>query len=60
MLMDIPPDLLEAEEIVAYCGSGVLACVPLLALHRAGRNDARLYPGSWSEWSRKGLPIEKG
>jgi len=59
-LMDVPPDLLEAEEIVAYCGSGVLACVPLLALHRAGRDDARLYPGSWSEWSRKGLPAEKG
>ena len=59
-LMDVPPDLLEADEIVAYCGSGVLACVPLLALHRAGRSDARLYPGSWSEWSRKGLPTEKG
>ena len=27
---------------------------------RAGRSDARLYPGSWSEWSRKGLPAEKG
>ena len=59
-VIDLPPDLLEADEIVAYCGSGVLACVPLLALHRAGRTDARLYPGSWSEWSRKGLPAEKG
>jgi thiosulfate/3-mercaptopyruvate sulfurtransferase len=59
-LMDAPADLLGADEIVAYCGSGVLACVPLLALHRAGRDDARLYPGSWSEWSRKGLPAEKG
>jgi thiosulfate/3-mercaptopyruvate sulfurtransferase len=57
---EIPPAVLEAEEIVAYCGSGVAACVSLLALHRAGRTDARLYPGSWSEWSRKGLPVEKG
>jgi thiosulfate/3-mercaptopyruvate sulfurtransferase len=59
-LTDIPANLLETDEIVAYCGSGVLACVPLLALHLAGRDDARLYPGSWSEWSRKGLPAEKG
>lgn len=56
----LPEDVLEAEEIVCYCGSGVAACVPLLALHLAGRTDARLYPGSWSEWSRKGLPAETG
>jgi thiosulfate/3-mercaptopyruvate sulfurtransferase len=56
----LPPEVLEAEEIVCYCGSGVAACVPLLALHQAGRADARLYPGSWSEWSRKGLPSETG
>jgi len=56
----IPPVVLEAEDIVCYCGSGVTACVTLLALARRGREDARLYPGSWSEWSRKGLPIEQG
>jgi thiosulfate/3-mercaptopyruvate sulfurtransferase len=59
-LPELPPEIAGADEIVAYCGSGVLACVPLLALHRTGRNVARLYPGSWSEWSRKGLPVEKG
>ncbi len=56
----IPPAVLEAEEIVCYCGSGVTACVTLLALARTGREDARLYAGSWSEWSRKGLPAERG
>jgi thiosulfate/3-mercaptopyruvate sulfurtransferase len=56
----LPPEVLEAKEIVCYCGSGVAACVPLLKLHRAGRTDARLYTGSWSEWSRKGLPSETG
>lgn len=53
-----PPEVLEAEEIVVYCGSGVTAAVDMLALHALGRTDARLYPGSWSEWCRRGLPAE--
>ncbi len=57
---ELPPRALDADDVVAYCGSGVAACAVLLSLHRAGRDDARLYPGSWSEWSRKGLPAEKG
>ena len=56
----VPDELLEAEELVVYCGSGVTACVDLLALSLAGRPDARLYPGSWSEWSSVGLPLERG
>jgi thiosulfate/3-mercaptopyruvate sulfurtransferase len=55
-----PEDLLRAGEIAVYCGSGVTACVNLLALHEAGRGDARLYPGSFSEWSRRDLPVERG
>ena len=54
----MPAAVLEAEDIACYCGSGVAASATVLALHRAGRDDARLYPGSWSEWSRKGLPAE--
>ena len=34
-----------------YCGSGVTACHNLLALEHAGLHGARLYAGSWSEWS---------
>jgi thiosulfate/3-mercaptopyruvate sulfurtransferase len=50
----------SAREVVAYCGSGVTACVLLLSLAAAGRDDAKLYPGSWSQWSGLGFPVETG
>jgi thiosulfate/3-mercaptopyruvate sulfurtransferase len=55
----LPEGAVEADEIVVYCGSGVTSCVDLLALAGAGRPDAKLYPGSWSDWTARGLPIEK-
>lgn len=54
----VPDDLLEADELVAYCGSGITAAVVLLRLAQAGRSDAKLYPGSWSDWCGRGLPVE--
>ncbi len=50
---------LSGGELVAYCGSGITACVVLHRLALAGR-DAKLYPGSWSEWEQLGLPVERG
>jgi thiosulfate/3-mercaptopyruvate sulfurtransferase len=51
------PDL-PAGEVVAYCGSGVTSCVTIHRLWLAGR-DAKLYPGSWSEWEQLDLPVER-
>jgi thiosulfate/3-mercaptopyruvate sulfurtransferase len=49
-----------AGSLVAYCGSGITACVLVLAAEVAGLGPVRLYPGSWSEWSGRGLPVELG
>jgi thiosulfate/3-mercaptopyruvate sulfurtransferase len=50
-----------ADRVVCYCGSGVTACHNLLALEHAGLTGAKLYAGSWSEWSADpARPVEKG
>jgi thiosulfate/3-mercaptopyruvate sulfurtransferase len=52
---------LQAETVVCYCGSGVTACHDLLALSIAGRDDALLYEGSWSDWAADpSLPAATG
>ncbi len=38
------------KPVVTTCGSGVTACVLLFAMHLLGKEDAKLYDGSWSEW----------
>lgn len=43
----------NAADVVSYCGSGVTACHNLLALEHAGLGTGRLFPGSWSQYSRE-------
>jgi thiosulfate/3-mercaptopyruvate sulfurtransferase len=55
-----PLPALPEGELVVYCGSGVTACVPVHRLRLHGR-EARLYPGSWSEWEQhEDLPRQRG
>ena len=57
----LPDNLVDEPDLVAYCGSGVTACVVAQKLVLAGHEDVRLYPGSFSEWCRReNYPIEKG
>jgi thiosulfate/3-mercaptopyruvate sulfurtransferase len=54
-----PQPELPDGDVVAYCGSGVTACVVLHRLSLAGR-DGLLYPGSWSDWETRDLPVQRG
>jgi thiosulfate/3-mercaptopyruvate sulfurtransferase len=51
----------DATTVVASCGSGVTACHTLLALEHAGLGRGRLFPGSFSQWSRDpARPVASG
>jgi thiosulfate/3-mercaptopyruvate sulfurtransferase len=41
----------DADDAVVYCGSGVSACMNVLAMEHAGLGIPRLYVASWSGWS---------
>ena len=38
------------ESIISTCGSGVSACVLAFALELIGKQDWKVYDGSWTEW----------
>lgn len=42
----------DSKPIISSCGSGVTACVLVLALYEMGRKDVKVYDGSWSEWGQ--------
>ncbi|WP_045826848.1 sulfurtransferase [Teredinibacter turnerae] len=48
----------SSEQLVFSCGSGVTACILILAAEIAGLRNQCLYDGSWAEWGASdSLPI---
>jgi len=48
-------------DVIAYCGSGVSACMNVMAMELAGLTPPRLYVASWSGWSADpDRPTEQG
>jgi len=43
----------EKRTLVFSCGSGITACVVLLATETLIGNDMTIYDGSWTEWGEK-------
>jgi thiosulfate/3-mercaptopyruvate sulfurtransferase len=48
------------DHVVTSCGSGINACHNALAMRVAGLPDPLLYEGSYSDWTRAGLPVATG
>ncbi len=47
---------IKNQDIVFSCGSGITACIVLLASEKVLKNNKYIYDGSWTEWAeRQGL-----
>ena len=43
---------LDKKQLVYSCGSGMTACIVMLAFHICEEKGLRLYDGSWTEWAQ--------
>ena len=50
----------DSGPLIFTGGSGVTACIDLIAYELIGKNPKSVYDGSWTEWGQlENLPIEK-
>ena len=51
---------IKNKSLAFTCGSGITACIILLASELISENKNVLYDGSWAEWGQEGkFPVEK-
>lgn len=51
---------INQQPLIFTCGSGITACIVLLAAEKIFDNPKSLYDGSWNEWGQADhVPIEK-
>jgi len=53
--------MLDAEQVITYCGGGISATIDAFACLLTGKNSVAVYDGSMSEWVRdESLPLRTG
>lgn len=52
--------IVDARDVISYCGSGVTGAHNLIAMEYAGLGRGRLYPGSWSQYAATDRPAATG
>ncbi len=59
-LLKIFGELPSDKNVVFSCGSGITACILVVAAEMALDNDKSVYDGSWAEWGSSELPVQRG
>lgn len=50
---------IDNQKLIFTCGSGITACIIMLAAEIAGYYKTSVYDGSWSEWGQlDGVPVQ--